>query len=148
MKRPIIAALALLTFALPVAAQQRMGGGPPQSGAGIFSGITLTPAQQKQVDSLYASNQPMRDKMRAQMESGQRPDSAQMVTLRAQRAKILGSYRGFLTPDQQKVFDKNVAEMQARMESMGAAAGASERVGAVPPAGAGAGAGQGASPKP
>ena len=41
MKRPIIAALALLTFALPVAAQQRMGG-PPQSGAGIFTGITLT----------------------------------------------------------------------------------------------------------
>ncbi len=147
MKRSIIAVIALLTTALPAAAQQRMGG-PPQSGAGIFNGITLTPAQQKQVDSLYASNQPMRDKMRAQMESGQRPDSAQMVQLRAQRTKTLGTYRGFLTPDQQKVFDKNISEMQSRMESMGAAAGNSERVGAVPPAGAGAGAKPGASPKP
>jgi hypothetical protein len=147
MKRSLIAALALLTFALPVAAQQRMGG-PPQSGAGIFTGITLTADQQKQVDALYASNQPMRDKMRAQMQSGQRPDSAQMMQMRAQRSKTLASYRGFLTPDQQKVFDKNVAEMDARMESMGAAAGAGSKAGAVPPAGAGAGAGQGASPKP
>ena len=74
MKRPFLAAIALLTLALPVAAQQRMSG-PPQSGTGIFTGITLTPAQQKQVDSIYASNQPMRDKMKAQMESGQKPDS-------------------------------------------------------------------------
>jgi len=139
MKRPIIAALALLTLALPAAAQQRMGG-PPQSGAGIFSGITLTPAQQKQVDSLYASNQPMRDKMRAQMESGQSPDSAEMVKMRAMRTKTLASYRGFLTADQQKVFDKNVAEMQARMDAMGAGAGRGP--GAVPPAG------QGGPPKP
>ena len=64
MKRPFLAAIALLTLALPVAAQQRMSG-PPQSGTGIFTGITLTPAQQKQVDSIYASNQPMRDKMKA-----------------------------------------------------------------------------------
>lgn len=146
MKRSFLAVVALLTLALPVAAQQRMAG-PPQSGAGIFTGITLTPAQQQQVDALYASNQPMRDKMRAQMESGQRPDSAQMVQLRAQRTKTLAAYRGFLTPDQQKVFDKNVAEMQSRMESMSAAAGAAEKAGAVPPPGAGAGAAQGGPPK-
>ena len=92
----------------------------------------------------------MRDKMRAQMESGQRPDSAQMVKLRAARTKTLGSYRGFLTPDQQKVFDKNVADMQARMESMGAAAGAGaeSRGGAARWGRSRSGAGQGASPKP
>lgn len=130
MKRPILAAVALLTLALPLAAQQRMSG-PPQSGNGIFTDITLTPAQQKQVDSIYASNAPMRDKMKAQMESGQKPDSAQMATMRDMRQKAAASYRSVLNPDQQKVFDKNIADMQERMRSMGAGAGA------------GAGAGQG-----
>jgi len=117
MKRSLIAALALLTVALPAAAQQRTAG-PPQSGTGIFTGITLTADQQKKVDSLYASNQPMRDKMKAQMESGQKPDSAQMVAMRAYRDKAAASYRAVLTPDQQKIFDKNIADMQEKMRSM------------------------------
>ena len=126
MKRSLIATMALLTFALPVAAQQRMSG-PPQSGNGIFTGITLTPDQQKKVDSIYASNQPMRDKMKAQMESGQKPDSAQMATMRDMRQKAAASYRSVLTADQQPVFDKNLAEMQERMRSMGTGAGAGSK---------------------
>lgn len=117
MKRSFIAVIALLALAAPLAGQQRMGG-PPQSGTGIFTGITLTPAQQKKVDSLYAANQPMRDQMRAQMQSGQRPDSAQRVKMRDMRQKAAASYRNVLTPDQQKVFDKNLADMQERMRSM------------------------------
>jgi len=117
MKRSLIAAMALLTIALPAAAQQRTAG-PPQSGTGIFTGITLTADQQKKVDSLYAANQPMRDKMRAQMESGQKPDSAQMAAMREARQKAAASYRSVLTPDQQKIFDKNLADMQERMRSM------------------------------
>jgi len=124
MKRPFLAAIALLSLALPVAAQQRMSG-PPQSGTGIFTGITLTAPQQKQVDSIYASNQPMRDKMKAQMESGQKPDSAQMSMMRDMRQKAAASYRSVLTPDQQTVFDKNLADMQERMRSM-APAGAGQ----------------------
>ncbi len=124
MKRSLTAAIALLTIALPAAAQQRTAG-PPQSGTGIFTGITLTADQQKKVDSLYASNQPMRDKMRAQMESGQKPDSAQMVAMREYRQKAAASYRAVLTPDQQKIFDKNLADMQERMRSM-APAGAEQ----------------------
>jgi len=124
MKRPFLAAIALLSLALPVAAQQRMSG-PPQSGTGIFTGITLTPAQQKQVDSIYASNQPMRDKMKAQMESGQKPDSAHMAMMRDMRQKAAASYRSVLTSDQQTVFDKNLADMQERMRSM-APAGAGQ----------------------
>ena len=126
MKRSLIATMALLTFALPVAAQQRMSG-PPQSGNGIFTGITLTPDQQKKVDSIYASNQPMRDKMKAQMESGQKPDSAQMATMRDMRQKAAASYRSVLTADQQPVFDKNLAEMHERMRSMGTGAGAGSK---------------------
>ena len=117
MKRSFIAAIALLVVALPAAAQQRAAG-PPQSGTGIFTGITLTADQQKKVDSLYASNQPMRDKMRAQMESGQKPDSAQMMAMRDARQKAAASYRSVLTPDQQKIFDKNIADMQERMKAM------------------------------
>ena len=124
MKRPFLAAIALLSLALPVAAQQRMSG-PPQSGTGIFTGITLTAPQQKQVDSIYASNQPMRDKMKAQMESGQKPDSAHMAMMRDMRQKAAASYRSVLTSDQQTVFDKNLADMQERMRSM-APAGAGQ----------------------
>jgi len=122
MTRSFMAAIALLTLALPAAAQQRMGG-PPQSGMGPFAGITLTPAQQKQVDSIYAAHQPMRDQMRAQMESGERPDSAQMAHMRDMRRQAAASYRVVLTPDQQAVFDKNLADMAERMRSMGAGQG-------------------------
>ena len=45
MKRSLLAAMALLIIALPAAAQQRTAG-PPQSGTGIFTGITLTADQQ------------------------------------------------------------------------------------------------------
>lgn len=115
MKRSIIVTIALLVLALPAAAQQRMSG-PPQSGTGLFQGITLSAAQQKKVDSLWTSNQPMRDKVRAQMESGQRPDSAQMAAFREASRKSVASYRAFLTPDQQAVFDRNVEAMRASMQ--------------------------------
>jgi Spy/CpxP family protein refolding chaperone len=119
MKRLVIAVMALLAVSSPAAAQRQSG--PPQSNTGLFKGITLAPAQQKQVDSLWNANLPMREKVRAQMESGQQPDSAQMANFRALREKSIASYRQILTPDQQKVFDKNIADMQSRMGSMGGA---------------------------
>jgi hypothetical protein len=61
------------------------------------------------------------DKMKAQMESGQKPDSAQMVAMREYRQKAAASYRAVLTPDQQKIFDKNIADMQEKMRSMATA---------------------------
>jgi len=125
MFRSFIPVLALLTLAVPLAAQQQ-GGGPPQSGRGVFTDITLTAAQQKQVDSLWTANQPMRDAMRAQRQSGQRPDSAQMAAMRATRDQHLASYRAVLTPEQQKAFDKNIEDMRARMGGMGAGSGAGQ----------------------
>ena len=67
----------------------------------------------------------MRDKMKAQMESGQKPDSAHMAMMRDMRQKAAASYRSVLTSDQQTVFDKNLADMQERMRSM-APAGAGQ----------------------
>ena len=122
MSRSFISVLAFLTLAGPLAAQQR--GGPPQSGKGLLTGIRLTAAQQKRVDSLWVAHTPRRDSMRAMMQSGQRPDSAQRAAMSAARDENAKEIRVILTPEQQKVFEKNVEEMRARMGGgMGAGTG-------------------------
>ena len=131
MSRSFLAALALVTLATPVAAQM---GTPPQSGRGLLAGITLTPAQQQKVDSTWKAHQPMRDKMQAQMQPGQRPDSAQMAVLRNMREQNMKDMRGILTPDQQKVFDQNLEQMRSRMGGPGAVMGPPPAAGAAPPA--------------
>ena len=131
MTRSFLVAVRVLALAAPLAAQgggggrgpgRGMGGemGPPRSGQGLLKGITLTDAQQKLVDSLYKVNEPIRaqmmENMRKQRESGQRPDSAQMAAMRTIRDAHQKQYRDILTPEQQPVFDQNVAEMQKRMQ--------------------------------
>jgi len=117
MTRALLVTLTLLTISGALAAQQPSG--PPQSGKGLLTGITLTAAQQERVDSAWKANQPMRDKMRAQMQSGQRPDSAQRAMMRSMREKNAAAMRAMLTPEQQKVFDQNIATMRAQMQEMG-----------------------------
>ncbi len=110
----VVAALAALAAA-PAIAQQ----GPPGGQGGfaqrrmqmLLNGITLTPVQQAKVDSIqkdYQAKMPP-------FTPGQMPDSA----TRAQRFELMRqqnmAIRGVLTPDQQTVFDKNVADMNARM---------------------------------
>ena len=75
-----------------------------------MQGITLSDAQKAKVDSISQS-------FRAQMPAftpGQPPDSA----ARAKRMEVMGkqnaAIRDVLTPDQQKVFDKNIEEMRNR----------------------------------
>jgi Spy/CpxP family protein refolding chaperone len=122
--------LALSTLvALPALAQGGgQGGGmrgpmgPPQSGQGIFQGITLTETQQKQVDSIWKAYEPQRteqmEKMRAMRDAGTRPDSATRAEMMAKRQAHWGDMRTVLTPEQQKVFDKNSIEMRDRMRGM------------------------------
>jgi Spy/CpxP family protein refolding chaperone len=99
----------------------------PKSGEGVLKGITLTADQQKKVDSIWKATEPMRmaqmEKMRAMRESGTRPDSATMAAMRAQRQVHVKEYRSLLTADQQKVFDKNLAEMRERKGGRGAGPG-------------------------
>jgi|SRR5512138_1025099 Spy/CpxP family protein refolding chaperone len=115
MKRIRVYALlaALVAFAAPAAYAQ--GGGGGQGGGRqmerMMQGITLTDAQKTKVDSIAQS-------FRAQMPAftpGQPPDSAarakRMEVMQKQQAAI----RTVLTPDQQKVFDKNVEDMRANM---------------------------------
>ena len=104
---------ALVAFAAP--AVQAQGGGQGRGGPGrqmemMMQGITLTDAQKAKVDSIQQA-------FRAQMPAftpGQPMDS----TARAKRMEVMGkqnaAIRDVLTPDQQKVFDKNIEEMRNR----------------------------------
>jgi Spy/CpxP family protein refolding chaperone len=111
--------------------EQHQGmGGPGRRGGGdqmLFQGITLTDAQQAEI-------QKIRDKYRAEREAlrpkgapgDQRPDGGQggrpqiddatRAKMDAIRTNSQKEFRAVLTPAQQTIFDKNVAEMKARMD--------------------------------
>lgn len=120
------AVLGLMLVAAPVAAQatgRRSMMDGPKSGEGVLRDITLTADQQARVDSMWKANEPRRNeqmaKMQAMRQGGQRPDSATMAANRAARQAQVREYRNVLTAEQQKVFDKNVAEAMERMGSGG-----------------------------
>jgi Spy/CpxP family protein refolding chaperone len=109
----LMVAAALVSFAVPAAAQG--GGQGGQGGAGaaqrqnemFFKDITLTEAQKTQVDSIQtASRTAMREAMAGGMqEPGAREKMVEM------RAKQMADIRAVLTAEQQVIFDKNVAAM-------------------------------------
>jgi Spy/CpxP family protein refolding chaperone len=93
---------------------QRQGGG---RGMGmLLQGITLTAEQQAKVDSINAKYMTVR---RAIMQA----DSLDQDARRAKGRELMGRQRdeikALLTDEQKKVFDKNVEEMQARMQGGG-----------------------------
>ncbi|HVO34867.1 MAG TPA: Spy/CpxP family protein refolding chaperone [Gemmatimonadales bacterium] len=115
----VVAALAALA-AVPAVAQNPQGPPGGRMGPGGFAqrrmemllnGITLTDAQKAKIDSIQAG---YRSKMPA-FTPGQMPDSA----TRAQRFELMRQQdmdiRNVLSTDQQAIWDKNVADMQARM---------------------------------
>ena len=103
----------LCALAAPAAYAQGGGGG---QGRGrqmemLMQGITLTDAQKASVDSIgqaYRAQMPP-------MQQGTPPDSA----TRAKRMEVVQlqfkAVRAVLTPEQQKVFDKNLEDMRANM---------------------------------
>lgn len=119
--RLAVASGAVLLLAASVASAQSPGGGPGGPGGGGFGqrrmqrllqGITLTAAQQTQVDSITAM-------YRAQMPAftpGTPPDSATRQKMRELMGNEDEEIRALLTPDQQKVWDTNVTEMRNRMQ--------------------------------
>ena len=107
--------VALGTFAVGAPAAYAQGGGGGQ-GRGrqmemLMQGITLSDAQKASVDSIgqvYRAQMPP-------MQQGTPPDSATRAKRMEVMQKQFAAVRGVLTPEQQKVFDKNLEDMRANM---------------------------------
>ena len=125
MIRTALAVAALLGGAAAVATAQQSTTPPAQQGAVqgrgnrmkemLLQGITLTEAQQKQIEEISA-------KYRAQMPAytpGTPPSPEDRAKRRELMQKQQADIRALLTPDQQKTFDANIEEMRARMQQRG-----------------------------
>jgi Spy/CpxP family protein refolding chaperone len=80
--------------------------------ARALEGITLTPAQQTRIDSISAG---YRAKM-PQMTPGTPPSDADRQKVMGLVAASQKEVRAVLTPDQQAVYDKNIAAIQQQMQ--------------------------------
>lgn len=131
--RMAIAGVAFLGVASVASAQAPQGGppqgGPPQGaprmgGRGmsqmLFAGIDLTDAQKAEIQKIGDKYRAEREALRpAGAQPGGQfspPDSATRAKMDAIRTKSNAEFRAVLTPEQQAIFDKNVADMKARME--------------------------------
>jgi Spy/CpxP family protein refolding chaperone len=91
-------------------------GGRPRGGMQM-NGIELTDAQKTKLDEIQRKYQPEMLSLREQVNAG--GDRAELMKkAMALRERSAGEIRAILTPDQQTVFDKNMAEQRARFEQM------------------------------
>ena len=74
----------------------------------LFKGITLTEMQQKKIDSIQVA---ARTANQALMQGGGMQDPATREKMMEARRKTTADIRAVLTPEQQVVYDKNIAEM-------------------------------------
>jgi Spy/CpxP family protein refolding chaperone len=82
-------------------------------GGRILDGITLTDAQKAQQKVIREKYAPQMMQVRKTAETtGTPPDEAKMADLRAAQ---MAELRAILTGEQQVIFDRNVAELKARM---------------------------------
>ncbi|HUQ20645.1 MAG TPA: Spy/CpxP family protein refolding chaperone [Gemmatimonadaceae bacterium] len=125
---------AALIGAASVAGAQGPQGGPPQGGEQrgrmggrgdqmLFQGIDLTDAQKDQIQKIKDKYRAEREALRPKGDAGARPDGgrpqiddATRQKMDAIRTKSNAEFRAVLTPAQQTIFDKNIADMKARME--------------------------------
>jgi Spy/CpxP family protein refolding chaperone len=113
-------AAALCVGMTSVAAAQ--GTEPPQQGRGggmggmLLKDINLTDAQKAQVKTIRDKYVPQLQELRkASQATGGPPDEATRTKMMDIQAKQTTEIRAILTADQQATFDKNLAEMKARM---------------------------------
>jgi Spy/CpxP family protein refolding chaperone len=113
-------AAALCVGMTSVAAAQ--GTEPPQQGRGggmggmLLKDINLTDAQKAQVKTIRDKYVPQLQELRkASQATGGPPDEATRTKMMDIQTKQTTEIRAILTTDQQATFDKNLAEMKARM---------------------------------
>ena len=124
-----VAAVLVSGSAVVAQAQQGPAGQPPsgqQGGRGgmmnsqrmtemLFKDITLTAEQQTKLKEVQEKYDPqmakMREEMMAARQSGQQMAPEAMQKMSALRIEQRDAMRAILTPEQQTVFDRNVAAM-------------------------------------
>jgi Spy/CpxP family protein refolding chaperone len=110
------AAIAGAQNAAPAPTQQG-GPGMGRRGNQTLNGIELTDAQKAKVSEIQAKYQPEMQAIRESIQNGgDRAEAFQKMS--ALRDKMTPEIRAVLTPAQQAIYDKNVAEQKARMEQM------------------------------
>ena len=124
-KVQVIAAAALLAIGSTVAVAQdpqpqgqRQGGGPGGQNmtAMMMQGITLSAEQQAKVDSITKKGMADMQALRADQSMEQ---DARRAKMREMRQKQNEDIKAILTDEQKKVYEKNMADMQARMQERG-----------------------------
>jgi Spy/CpxP family protein refolding chaperone len=93
---------------------QRQGGGNPM--AALLQGITLTADQQAKIDTLTKKSVDAMQALRADQSLDQ---EARRAKGRELRTKQYDDVKAILTDDQKKCFEKNLQDMQARMQGGG-----------------------------
>lgn len=102
----------------------RGGPGGARADQALFRNISLSADQQQRIDTIRSRYRAQMEQMRQQSGGDRDAMRGQMRTMmEKQQAEI----REVLTPDQQRQFDQNVADMRARIERGGA------RPGGAPP---------------
>jgi periplasmic protein CpxP/Spy len=113
----VLAAAMMIGSATVASAQdaQPQGGQRP-GGRGIsmlMQGITLTADQQTKVDSIAKKYQAEREALASLDQDARRAKGRELMTKQSDEVKAI------LTDEQKKVFEKNQADMQARMQQGG-----------------------------
>ena len=78
----------------------------------LLKDIKLTDAQKQQLKQLREQD---RARFQGQNSGEVRPERGDTAQMRARREQRFAQIRSILTPDQQKQFDKNIAELQENM---------------------------------
>jgi Spy/CpxP family protein refolding chaperone len=114
----LAAAVLLAGTAVTAAAQEPQAQGQRQGGGGnrmaaLMQGITLTADQQTKFDEITKKYADARQTM---MQDQSLDQDARRAKMREAMTKQSDEIKSLLTDDQKKVFEKNLADMQARMQ--------------------------------
>ena len=91
--------------------------GRPNMGAMLMQGITLSAEQQAKADSITKKYADQREAMRAELQGADQ--DTRRAKMRETMGKQTDELKALLTDDQKKVFDKNLSDIQARMQNGG-----------------------------